>query len=124
MLKSFTWREIIKAIIVVVVIIGIIMTLFRKENIKNVITGVFEKELDDTIEAVYYYRDDNGPGIATWIKGVDTPYCFNGKNYELNIFYFEYAKEGDVIVKEKSSNVFYVKRDSSLVSFELFECKQ
>jgi len=46
-----------------------------------------------------------------------------GKNYELNILYYGYAKEGDVIVKKKRSNVFYVKRDGRLVTFELFECK-
>jgi hypothetical protein len=87
-----------------------------------VIKNIDELTFNDSIIYVRYYKDDYGPRIETRLKGYDTSFCFSGRNDEMNLLYFDYAKKGDIIVKKRNATVFYIKRNDTTISFTLSKC--
>jgi len=115
-------RNIFILILSVLIIISFFTLIFKKEYKVPVIKNIDQFAFNDSIIYVRYYKDDNGPGIETRLKGYDTSFCFSGRSDEKNTFYFEFAKKGDVIVKEKNANVFFIKRNDITISFILSKC--
>ena len=116
-------KNILIVLFVIVCVISIFGVIFKKEY-----KVVFTKDVDsitfnDSIIYVRYYKDDYGPGIETRVKNFDTSFCFSGINHKLNLLYFDYAKKGDVILKEKNSDSFYIKRNDTILGFILFKCQ-
>jgi len=115
--------NLLAAIVITLVSIGILFSLFKKEHRKRVRTDFYSQSVSSIIESIYYYKDDFGSGIATHIKGFDVPFCFKGRNRTLDILYYDTAKEGDSIIKKSNSDSFYVKRNDSIFVFQITECQ-
>jgi len=123
-LKKFTTREILIFFLSLLVILGTLISFFKKENRAIVITNIFDRSFAGIIESVHYYKDDFGPGIESKIKNFDTVFCFNGINSQHKVWYHDFATKGDSIYKKSLSDSFFIKRKDSIYSFKLIECKQ
>lgn len=116
-------KNILIALFVLVAIVSLFTVVFKKEYKVVVKKDIDAIALNDSIIYVRYYKDDYGPGIETRVKKSDTPFCFSGINHKLNLLYFDYAKKGDVIIKNKNSDSFYIKRNGTTLGFILARCQ-
>jgi len=41
----------------------------------------------------------------------------------MNLLYFDFAKKGDIIIKKKDADSFYIKRNDSTIGFVLSKCQ-
>ena len=115
-LKLYCW-----CFIVVAALFGGSLVIFKKEIKKLIITDIDKIVFNDTINRVYYFKDDIGPGTATELKNHDTSYGFNGfKRDSLRAMYLDFALPGDVLIKQPSSDTFILKRGDSTFTFDLF----
>ena len=115
-------KKFLVGLLAIVFAISFVTMLFRKEYKLVIIKDIDAINLNDSIIYVRLYKDDNGPGVETKIKNFDTPFCFSGINHKLNLFYFDYAKKGDVIFKAKNSDSFSIKRSDTTIVFLLHKC--
>ena len=97
--------------------------IFHKPYYANVIKGVYALSFRDTIQWVRYYKDDLGPGVETKFQHRDTPYCFSGSSTMVKDVYFDFARNGDVLLKARNTDTFYVVRGGNNFSFILSECR-
>lgn len=117
-------KNILIVLFVIISVVSLFTVVFKKGYKVVVIKDIDTLTLNDSIIYVRYYKDDYGPGIETRVKNLDTPFCFSGINHKLNLLYFDYAKKGDIIIKEKSSDSFYIKRNNTTLGFVLVKCQE
>jgi secreted Zn-dependent insulinase-like peptidase len=117
-----TTKNILVLILGILITISILTTVFKKEYKVLVLTEIHSLAFNDTIVSVNYFKDDYGSGIETKLKNHDTAFCFSGFSEKLHSIYLDFAKKGDLIIKEKNVDSFFIKRNDSLISFTLSEC--
>ena len=105
------------------IILATLTTIFKKKNTIVIKKNIDDLTFNDTITRINYYKDDEGSGIETRIKNNDTGFCFSGYNYTFNIVYPAYAKKGDIILKKKYADTFYIKRGKDTINFVLSKCQ-
>ena len=110
-------------LLIIAVVISFFTLIFEKEHKVSVIKNIDAFIFNDSIVFVHYYKDDYGPGVETRLKNFDTSFCFSGRNEKVNLLYLDYAKKGDIIIKEKNADTFYVNRNDSTVKFVLSRCQ-
>ena len=118
-------KTIILSIFICAIVVGMLTTLFKKEYKALVISEIQERSFYDTIISVWYYKDDSGPGTATLLNTNDTPFCFTGTSHDtFNRLYLGFAKKGDILIKNRFSDTFQIKRADSVFTFDLTTCEQ
>jgi len=107
----------------VIIIISALTTIFRKKYKVVIINDLNPFAFSDSITFVSYSKDDDGSGIETKVKNYDTPFCFSGFNAKLHLSYPEYARKGDIILKKKNADTFYIKRNNDTINFVMSKCQ-
>lgn len=116
-------KNILLVIFIAVITISAFSMFFSKDYKVRVIKNIDTFAFNDTILYVHDYKDSDGPGVQTTLKNYDTSFCFSGYNKPLHEYYFTFAKKGDVLIKKKNADSFYIKRGDSIIGFALGRCQ-
>ena len=116
-------KDILILLLGTIIAISTFTLIFKKKYIVVVIKNIDALTFNDSVVYVRTYKDAYGPGVETRLKNHDTPYCFSGRNEKMNLLYFDFAKKGDIIIKKKDADSFYIKRNDSTIGFVLSKCQ-
>lgn len=117
------FKDILITLLGIIIAISALTLIFKKKFKAQVVSNIDSITLRGSIIYVSSFKDDYGSGIKTKIQNYDTSFCFSGFSSALNMSYPEFAKKGDIIVKDKNANVFYLIRNDSTFSFVLSRCQ-
>ena len=118
----FTTKNIFWIIIGTLALAGGICNPLKKPYKATVTYDLENRKISDMVMRVFHDKDDLGPHDATLFRGNDTPYCFTGFEKRTRLYYMDFVRPGDSLIKEPKATTFFVKRRDTVVEFDLSLC--